>query len=261
MSTKNSNKKKTSLFDSKNMIVLGIAAAVVALFAVIMTLFMPNEVAENAETMVNSQSAATSKENVADSGLNSVYDEKAVATTGRANKTTEDAEKDEEKKAEEDKSSERDNVSEAHNENMGSMFDFPLSGAVVKDYSGDELVYSETMEDWRTHNGIDFFAEEGSEVRAVADGTVEAVTENGMLGRTVILLHSGGVRSIYSNLADGNEIAVGDNVLKGTVIAHVGSSAAAEALEKPHLHFEVSLNEETANPYDYLPQPKEEAGE
>ena len=58
----------------------------------------------------------------------------------------------------------------------------PVSGAVLNDYSGDNLVYSKTMQDWRTHNGIDFAANEGDDVLAAADGTVEAITDNGMFG-------------------------------------------------------------------------------
>ena len=132
----------------------------------------------------------------------------------------------------------------------------PVSGAVLNDYSGDNLVYSKTMQDWRTHNGIDFAANEGDDVLAAADGTVEAITDNGMFGKTIIILHDGGIRSIYSNLAEDAAVAVGDNVLSGSVIGKVGNSAAAEVTENSHLHFEVSANEESVNPHDYLAVPQ-----
>ena len=32
----------------------------------------------------------------------------------------------------------------------------PFSGRVLNAYSGDELVYSKTLGDWRTHNGVDY---------------------------------------------------------------------------------------------------------
>ena len=35
----------------------------------------------------------------------------------------------------------------------------PVSGRVLNSYSGDELVYSKTLGDWRTHNGVDYAAE------------------------------------------------------------------------------------------------------
>ena len=128
-----------------------------------------------------------------------------------------------------------------------------VNGAITKDYSGEELVYSETMQDYRTHNGIDFSANEGDDVVAVAEGTVEAITDNGMYGTTVIILHSDGLRSIYSNLADNLVIAEGDAVARGGIIAKVGNTATAEVAEPPHLHLEMSLNEEIVNPHDYLP--------
>ena len=34
----------------------------------------------------------------------------------------------------------------------------PVSGRVLNSYSGDELVYSKTLGDWRTHNGVDYAA-------------------------------------------------------------------------------------------------------
>ena len=60
--------------------------------------------------------------------------------------------------------------------------------------------------------------------------------------------------TIYSNLAETDEVAVGDEVKTGAKIGRVGATAAAESAEKPHLHFEVSLNEKTVNPHDYIPE-------
>ncbi len=265
MNTKN-NKKKGSLFDAKNLIVLGISTAVIALFAIIMTAFVPNDVANDEDKPFDKSAIESSaiekdeKTSAADSGLNAVYNEEAVT----AAKQQEDSEIKSDTDNRENVQSAEDNSDKPEQNTTQSSSDafiFPVSGAVVKDYSGDNLVYSETLKDWRTHNGIDFYAEEGTDVLAVADGTVEAITDNGMFGRTVIILHNGGVRSIYSNLAEGTEVAIGDNVTKGTPIGRVGSTATAEALEKPHLHFEISLNEETANPHNYLPQPAENENE
>ena len=42
----------------------------------------------------------------------------------------------------------------------------PVSGRVLNSYSGDELVYSKTLGDWRTHNGVDYAASRGAEVTA-----------------------------------------------------------------------------------------------
>ncbi len=234
MSTKNAKKKKeNSILNSKNMTIFGIAAVVVIIFSVITTLLFPTEKPDEFSEISSGTSALTLEE----SGLTDVYTEKAIETMNESVEV-----------ANENSVPETTDATEPQTD-----FGLPVSGNVTKDYSGDELVYSKTLNDWRTHNGIDFYAEEGTDVLASADGTVEAILENGMFGRTVILLHQNGVRTLYSNLADGNEVIVGDIISKGTPLGKVGSSASAEALEEPHLHFEISLNEEPVNPHDYLP--------
>ena len=64
----------------------------------------------------------------------------------------------------------------------------PFSGRVLNAYSGDELVYSKTLGDWRTHNGVDYACAEGSAVSAPCSGKV---TETGTDGRwsSVVTLH------------------------------------------------------------------------
>ena len=42
----------------------------------------------------------------------------------------------------------------------------PLQGEVVTAFSMDQLIYSETMDDWRTHDGMDISAEAGTAVLA-----------------------------------------------------------------------------------------------
>ena len=48
----------------------------------------------------------------------------------------------------------------------------PVSGRVLNAYSGDELVYSSTLGDWRTHNGVDYACAQDAQVCAPAAGTV-----------------------------------------------------------------------------------------
>ncbi len=247
MSTKNTKKKKNSIFNSKNLIVLGISAVVVILFSVITTLLFPPE------TTYQEMTLNTPAPSLQESGLTSVYTEEVVETIGEVaeEKVEVPAETPPVEETPAEKIPTEENVSPSVDNAIS--FIFPVTGGVINDYSGDDLVYSKTLNDWRTHNGIDFFAQDGTEVLAAADGTVEAILENGMFGRTIILLHNDGVRTIYSNLAEGNEVVTGDTITQGTPIGKVGSSASAEALEEPHLHFEISLNEETVNPHDYLP--------
>ena len=130
---------------------------------------------------------------------------------------------------------------------------WPIQGDVIATFSRDTLTYSNTMADWRTHEGLDIAAEAGSLVSATQDGTVTAVYEDDFLGRVVVVSHSGDLATLYANLAQETYVAVGDYVLSGEVLGQVGSSALLEAAEPSHLHFEVYENGSPVDPLSYLP--------
>lgn len=264
MNDKNS-KKKNSVLNSKNLIMLGIITVALVLFSMIVTYIIPksenridrtawNEAVSEAESAAASQAAkATANDDYNQSAKavnsDSVPSESNSSTAQKPSEDTSD------NPADTGTNTNTNTADNTENSLTSSAMQAPLEGAVVCDYSGDELVYSKTMDDWRCHSGVDISAAEGSDVHAAADGTVEAITDNGMYGSTVIILHDGGLRSIYSNLAEEIPVNTGDPIQAGAIIGKVGNTAAAEVAESPHLHFEVSLNEETVNPHDYLPSP------
>lgn len=131
-------------------------------------------------------------------------------------------------------------------------FIMPTLGAVSKKFSIDTLVYSNTMEDYRTHNGIDISCGTGSAVCAAADGVVKEVYEHPMMGYTVVISHDADAETVYQNLAEELTVAVGDIVKRGEVIGAVGESALIEIAEEPHLHFEMCISGARVNPADYI---------
>ena len=89
----------------------------------------------------------------------------------------------------------------------------PAVGKLTNTHSTDAPVYSPTLGEWRVHTGIDISAEEGAEVRAIADGKVTKVFNHPMHGKTVEITHKGDIVSIYSNLAEkGIAVKEGDTV-------------------------------------------------
>jgi len=127
-----------------------------------------------------------------------------------------------------------------------------VSGKVLNPFSGDEMVKSKTFNDWRTHAGIDIAADEGSEVYAIAGGTVEKVFEDEMMGYTVVISHRDGITSTYCNLMKGVVVKVGQKVKAGDVIGGVGKSAMAESAEVSHLHLETTKNGEQIDPMSLI---------
>ena len=130
----------------------------------------------------------------------------------------------------------------------------PLQGEVVAAFSVDALVYDATMDDWRTHDGVDIAAAEGEAVLAACAGTVLSVDDDPLMGTTVVLGHSGGYRSVYASLQAGPPVAEGEAVSAGQVIGAVGAAAPAEAAQGPHLHFSVTRDGEPVDPAAFLGQ-------
>lgn len=128
----------------------------------------------------------------------------------------------------------------------------PLEGDVVAAFSMDQLLYNETLEDWRTHDGVDIAAAEGSTIMAAAAGTVVAVDDDVLMGTTVVIEHADGYHTLYANLQSPPVVKAGDTVSAGQMIGTVGTSAAAEAAQGPHLHFSVTQSGEPVDPQQFL---------
>lgn len=128
----------------------------------------------------------------------------------------------------------------------------PLKGEVLTAFSVDQLVYSETLGDWRTHDGMDIAADAGTKVLAASGGKVISVTEDALMGTTVVLDHGDGYQTTYASLQAKPTVAKGDTVTAGQVIGAVGATAAAESAQGPHLHFAVSKDGDAVDPEAYL---------
>ena len=134
------------------------------------------------------------------------------------------------------------------------VFTWPVNGSIIADYSVEALAYSETMGDWRTHDGLDLAVSLGTKVMATAAGTVSALYPDDFMGTVVEIDHGNGLISRYANLAETPTVKVGDGVKTGTVIGSVGATAAAESGLPAHLHFSLYLNGDPVDPRSRLPE-------
>ena len=128
----------------------------------------------------------------------------------------------------------------------------PLDGTTVTVFSMTELLYDETMADWRTHNGIDIQAGEGDAVKTAAGGTVSSVKRDDLMGTTVVIAHGDGYTTTYASLQEKPPVNEGQTVAAGDIIGYVGTTAAAEMTMGPHLHFSVSRDGEIIDPELYI---------
>lgn len=131
-------------------------------------------------------------------------------------------------------------------------FDMPVEGDITKDFASENLIYSETLQEWTTHMGIDIKADKTSVVKAAEAGKIKSIKNDPRFGLTVVIEHANGMQSIYSNLLTAEFIVEGENVEKGQAIGTVGNTAAFEIADEPHLHFEMLKDSIYVDPNIYL---------
>lgn len=124
---------------------------------------------------------------------------------------------------------------------------YPVSKNILKEFSGENPVYSKTFSDWRIHQGTDFKADEGSSVKSVADGTVKDVINDDTYGTMVIIEHSAGFTAYYCGLGENTLVKTGQVVRTGDEIGSI-KSVPSEILDEPHLHFMVYKDDKFIDP-------------
>lgn len=127
----------------------------------------------------------------------------------------------------------------------------PMGNFITKDYSDGAVVYSNTMQDWRVHNGIDFGDNRGQSVLAAADGKVQSVTTDTLWGTVVTVDHGNGVVAKYCGLEKDSTPEVGAEVEKGVVLGKLGE-IPVESKDGPHLHLEITVNGSRVDPLKFL---------
>lgn len=125
---------------------------------------------------------------------------------------------------------------------------YPVEGEVITDFVNDSLVYSETLDEWRTHLGIDIKAALDTTVKAPLNGLVKSVYEDELWGKVIVIDHGNGLESRLANLGTTEMVKEGLEVAKGDHIATVGKSAKIEILMEDHLHFEVIKDGKNIDP-------------
>ena len=145
-----------------------------------------------------------------------------------------------------------DNIDSTPVEVTAPVYAWPLSGELDRGHSGDRLVYDVTMQDWRSHEGIDILAEPGAVVQASCTGTVESIRQDDMFGTVVTIGHADGSKTIYANLEDSLNVTEGQQVESGQAVGAVGRSALSEIGQPSHLHFALQVGGHFVDPLDYL---------
>lgn len=131
-------------------------------------------------------------------------------------------------------------------------FKKPVEGTVTIEFAKETLIYSNTLQEWVTHNGIDIKADKTTIVTASAEGTIKSIKNDPRFGITVVIEHVNGFSTVYANLLTAEFVKEGEKVKQGQTIGTVGNTATFEIADDPHLHFEILKDDEYVDPNLYL---------
>ncbi|MGI5857119.1 MAG: peptidoglycan DD-metalloendopeptidase family protein [Candidatus Merdivicinus sp.] len=138
------------------------------------------------------------------------------------------------------------------NSSGAGAFMMPVSGDILNPFSNGELVKSKTLKEWRTHDGIDIKAAEGTPVKSLHDGKVTDIREDPKWGVTIEIEYPDGITAIFSGLASDVKVKKGQQVKMGDVIGAVGNTSIVEASEEMHLHLGMKKDGEWIDPMSVI---------
>ena len=135
-----------------------------------------------------------------------------------------------------------------------TQFMLPVSGTLSQKHDEDTLVFSLTMDDYRTHTGIDISTIAGATVSAMEDGIITRVDDSEYYGTSVTIQHGDDIFVTYRNLSKDlpENVVEQARVKKGDKIGVVGETFEEELTQEPHLHLEFEQGGKSVNPLDFL---------
>lgn len=128
----------------------------------------------------------------------------------------------------------------------------PVEGEISREFAKDNLIYSETLQEWVTHTGIDIKADKTTVVKSAEEGTVKSIKNDPRYGITIVIEHQDGFQTVYANLLTSEFVVEGEKVEKNQSIGTVGNTAIFEIADESHLHFEILKDSVQVDPNLYI---------
>jgi len=128
----------------------------------------------------------------------------------------------------------------------------PVNGEIIEPFSFGELVRSETLGVWKTHDGVDIKADKNTPVKAMNRGEVTKIWDDPLWGSCATIDHGNGLVGYYYNLSHSLTVEEGDTVEAGQVIGMVGDTAQIEVSLPSHLHFGLKRNGKWIDPVGFI---------
>ena len=196
-----------------------------------------NSVKENTNKNSNTTNSLTKKDNT------STTNNLTKQTTAQAGKNSTDS-----------KNSSANETSKNDTKETSKELDFqkPVDEDIIKEFAKDNLLFSQTLQEWTVHTGIDIKAEKTTVVKSAEAGTVKSIKNDPRYGLTIVVSHDNGFETVYSNLLTSEFVVEGEKVDKGQSLGTVGNTAAFEVADDSHLHFEILKDSVQVDPSIYI---------
>lgn len=142
------------------------------------------------------------------------------------------------------------NAVELHFDTNAGM-SWPVSGAVILNYSMDKTVYFSTLDQYKYNPAVIIAGNVNEKVKAAADGKITDISTNEVTGCTVTMDLGDGYTAIYGQLKE-VPYNVGAYVEAGNTIGFVNEPTKYYSLEGSNLYFELQKDGSPVDPVEYF---------
>lgn len=130
----------------------------------------------------------------------------------------------------------------------------PVEGEVSHPFSNGELVKSETLGVWKTHDGCDILCPLDTDVKSMSAGVVTEIREDPLWGICVVVEQNNGLTVEYCGLAKELKIKTGQEIKEGEIIGKTSDTCQIEIVQEPHLHLGVKQGGKWIDPMSVIGQ-------
>lgn len=128
---------------------------------------------------------------------------------------------------------------------------WPVVGNILMNYSMNQVIYYETLNQYRYNPSIVIESTVGTPITAAADGKVLSIRENVETGGTIICDLGDGYELTYGQL-ENYAVSEGDYVEKGDILGYVAEPSIFYTEEGCNVYFKMTKDGEPVNPLNIM---------
>ena len=133
----------------------------------------------------------------------------------------------------------------------GDKLIWPVSGAVLMNYSMDKTVYFATLEEYKYNPALIIGGAVNDQVISAGKGIVKSIDKTPQEGTTVTVDMGNGYEAIYGQLQN-VQVKTGDSVEAKTVLGYLAEPTRYYSVEGCNLYFEFRKDGQPVDPLQYL---------